>query len=202
MKRALIITAVAVAGLAVAAPVVAQQFGPGEGRGPGMHRMHGGMMGGGPMNFGRMCENQDARLAGMLAYAEKRLKITDAQKPAWTKLATAAQDSQKPLEALCAKYKDQPLPTTLPDRLERMGDMMSARVTQFQQLRPLVVDLYNQLSPEQKKVADAFMQHRGRGFGPGGMGGGMGGMGGGPGGPGFGPGGQGGPGQGAGPRGG
>jgi len=195
MKRALILTAVAVAGLAVTAPVVAQQFGPGEGRGFGMHRMHGGPMGG-PMNFGRMCENQDARLAGMLAYAEKRLKITDAQKPAWTKLATTAQESQKPLEALCAKYKDQPLPTTLPERLERMDAMMSARVTQFQQLRPLVVDLYNQFSPEQKKVADEFMQHRGRGFGPGGMMGGPGGPG--QGGPGQG--GQGAPGQG--PRGG
>lgn len=186
MKRALIITAVAVAGLAVAAPVVADQMGPGWGR--GTHHAHGGMMGGpmgGPGGFARMCDNQDARLAGMLAYAEKRLKITDAQKPAWTKLATTAQDSQKPIEALCAKYKDQPAPATLPERLERMDAMMSARVTQFQQLRPLVVDLYNQFSPEQKKVADEFMQHRGRGMGPGGMGPG-----------GMGPGGMGGPGQG------
>ncbi|WP_448203566.1 Spy/CpxP family protein refolding chaperone [Azospirillum sp. sgz302134] len=174
MKRALMTTAALALGLGLAAPVFAQQQ-PGPGAGPGPN---GGPDGG--RMFSRMCEDQDAHLAGMLAFAEKKLKITDQQRPAWTRFADSARSAEKPMQDLCAKYKDQPAPTTLPQRMERMEAMMSARLSQLQQVRPALNDLYAQLSPDQQKTADSLLNRGGRGFGPHGghhgpMGGGMGG---------------------------
>ncbi len=157
MKRALMTTAALVIGLGLAVPVLAQQP-PGPGPGPGPGRDDG-------RQFSRMCEDQDARLAGMLAYAEKKLNITDQQRAAWTRLADAAKASQKPTQDLCAKYKDQPRPTALPQRLQRMEEMMSARLQQLQQVRPALDDLYAQLTPDQQKTADQLFNRAGRGFG-------------------------------------
>lgn len=160
MKRAFMTTAALVIGLGIAAPVFAQPQ-PGPGAGPGR---------GDPgRNFARMCEDQDARLAGMLAFAEKKLNITDQQRAAWTKFADTAKASQKSMDDLCAKYKDQPVPAALPQRLERMEAMMSARLQQIQQVRPALNDLYAQLSPEQQKTADQFLNRAARhmgGMGP------------------------------------
>ncbi|MDQ2102719.1 Spy/CpxP family protein refolding chaperone [Azospirillum isscasi] len=164
MKRAMMTTAALVLGLGLAVPVFAQQQ-PGPGAGPGGD--HG-------RHFSRMCEDQDARLAGMLAYAEKKLNITDQQRAAWTKFADTAKASQKHTQDLCTKYKDQPMPAAAPARLERMEAMMSARLAQLQEVRPALTDLYAQLTPDQQKQADRFLNRAGRGMG-GGMGDGMGG---------------------------
>jgi periplasmic protein CpxP/Spy len=158
MKRALLTSAVLIAGLGLALPVFAQPD-----RAPGM--------GGPEHHFGRMCEDQDAHLAGKLAFAEKKLRITDAQRPAWTKFADAARASLKPTQDLCAKFKDQPMPTALPQRLERMETMMQTHLQQLQTVRPALTDLYAQLTPDQQKTADSLLPHRG---GPGMGGHGMG----------------------------
>jgi len=71
--------AVLVVGLGLAARAYAQQHA-------------GGMMGahGDPAaHFAEMCDTMEARQAGMLAFAEVRLGLTDAQRPAWTKFAAA-----------------------------------------------------------------------------------------------------------------
>ncbi|MBK3736375.1 hypothetical protein GAY29_25415 [Azospirillum brasilense] len=162
MKRAMMTTAALVLGLGLAVPVFAQQQ-PGPGAGPGR-----GDDGG--RYFSRMCEDQDARLAGMLAFAEKKLNITEQQRAAWTKFADTAKASQKHTQDLCAKYKDQPMPAAAPARLERMEAMMSARLAQLQQVRPAATDLYAQLTPDQQKQADRFLSRAGHGMG-GGMGG-------------------------------
>lgn len=169
MKRALLTSAVLIAGLGLALPVFAQPD-----RGPGM--------GGPDRHFGRMCEDQDAHLAGKLAFAEKKLRITDQQRAAWTKFTDAARASLKPVQDLCAKVKDQPKdqPVALPQRLERMESMMQAHLQQVQSVRPALTDLYAQLTPDQQKTADHLLAPHG---GPG-MRGGHGGHGG----PGMGPG--------------
>lgn len=164
MKRALLTSALLVAGLGVAVPVFAQG-GPQPG-GPGM----GPGAGGPDRHFARMCEDQEARLAGKLAYAEKKLNITEQQRAAWTKFADAARSSLKPTQELCVKFKDQPRPATLPQRLERVEQMMQAHLQQIQTVRPALTDLYGQLTPDQQKQADRMLNQ-----GPGGMGGRMGG---------------------------
>ncbi len=183
MKRTLLAAAAVALGLAVAAPAAAQQVGPGMGHGMGHGMMgqgmgngpmmrdgvrmaHGGMMGGRMM--GRMCENRDARIAGMLAYAKEKLDITQAQEPAWSRFAEAARASQAPVDQACAALAGgtQGEAQTLPQRLERMQAMVSAHAAQFEQLLPAVKTLYDQLTPEQKAIADSMMQHGPRGFGP------------------------------------
>jgi len=160
MKRALMTTAALALGIGLAVPVFAQQQ-PGPGAGPGRGFDPG-------RQFSRMCEDQDARLAGMLAYAEKKLNITDQQRAAWTKFADAAKGAEKPMQDLCTKYKDQPMPTSLPQRTERMEAMMSARLAQLQQVRPALNDLYAQLTPDQQKTADRLLERGGQRFGGGG----------------------------------
>ncbi len=177
MKRALLTSAVLLAGLGAALPVFAQ---PDKG-GP----MGGGPMGGPDHHFARMCEDQDARLAGKLAFAEKKLNITEQQRAAWTKFADSARASLKPTQDLCVKFKDQPPPAALPQRLERAETMMQAHLQQLQTVRPALTELYAQLTPDQQKAANHLLNqgggHRmgphdggprdGRGPGPGGPGG-------------------------------
>lgn len=182
MKRALLTTLAVAGSLAVAVPVYAQQAGPGGGPGQGGPMMQGqGGPGGGPMmqgmhggpgggaNFDRMCENHEARLAGMLAFAEKRLKITDAQKPAWTKFADQARASEAPMQSACTSLKGKPQPANAIERLERMDTMMTARQTQMHQMLPAIKEMYGQLTPDQQKVADELLT-RGQGRGRGGHG--------------------------------
>lgn len=206
MKRTLLTTAILAAGIAVAIPVAAQQFGPGMGRGG----MHMAQWGGGGHGMGRMCEEGEARAAGMLAYAEKRLNITDAQRAAWTRLAEQVRTSAAEMQKTCLANRPQPQPgqgpqqTTLPERLGRMETMLTARLETMKRVKPALDDLYAQLTPEQKEIADEFVNRGMRGMqgmggmqgmrgGPGGPGmpgcPGMPGMQGGPGGPGGGPGG-------------
>ncbi|CBS85435.1 Spy/CpxP family protein refolding chaperone [Azospirillum lipoferum] len=165
MKRALLTSALLVAGLGVAVPVFAQG-GPAGGPQPGGP---GPGAGGPDRHFARMCEDQEARLAGKLAYAEKKLNITEQQRAAWTKFADAARSSLKPTQELCVKFKDAPRPAALPQRLERAEQMMQAHLQQLQTVRPALTDLYAQLTPDQQKQADRMLNQ-----GPGGMGGHMG----------------------------
>lgn len=161
MKRALLTTLAVVGSLAVAIPAFAQQGGPGMGPGGGP--------GAGPgtgYGFSRMCDNHEARLAGMLAFAEKKLKITDAQKAAWTKFADQARASGAPMQAACATLKDKPQPANAIERLERMDTMMTARQQQMHQMVPAIKEMYAQLTPEQQKTADEMLN---RGPGRGGM---------------------------------
>lgn len=159
MKRTLLTSAVLVAGLGLALPVFAQ----GDKAGP---------MGGPDRMFGHMCEDQDARLAGKLAYAEKKLNITEQQRAAWTKFADSARASLKPTQDLCAKMKDQPRPAALPQRLERAETMMQTHLQQLQTVRPALTELYAQLTPDQQKTADRLL-NQGGGSRMGGMMGGM-----------------------------
>jgi len=158
MKRALLTTLAIAGGLALAVPAFAQQGGPGGGP-----EGQDGRGSGGP-NFSRMCDNHEARLAGALAFAEKKLNITDAQKAAWTKFADQARASDKPVQTACAGLKDKPAPANAIERLERMNTMMTARQTQMSQMLPAIKEMYGQLTPEQQKVADEML-NRGPGRG-------------------------------------
>jgi hypothetical protein len=153
-----------VIGLGVAARAYAQQHPDGAmGRAFGHH-------GGPAAHFAEMCETMDARQAGMLAFAEVRLGITDAQKPAWTKFATTVKAASAPVKQLCTTTVGQPEPKTLVDHLHRMEAMETAHLEQLRQITPAVEELYAALNPKQKELADHLvegMMHRGPGPGMG-----------------------------------
>ena len=89
-----------------------------------------------------MCENHDAMVAGGLAFAETRLKITDAQRPAWDKFATAVKNSDGAMAKRCADPAKMKPPATLPERAQRMEEMMTARLEQIRQVRPALDEVY------------------------------------------------------------
>lgn len=141
---------------------------------PGAHKMMKG--------FGadRMCGgDHEARQAGMLAYAEKKLGITDAQRDAWNGVVAAVKSGGDAMAKACetAKPADPKAPQTLPQRLDSMQTFATLRAEQATKVVPAVKALYEKLTPEQKTIADGFFSH---GFG------GMGGHGPGMGGPGMG----------------
>jgi hypothetical protein len=158
MKRTVLATVALGALLTAAVPVFAQggPGGPdGDGRSPRMERM---------------CEDRDAHIAGALAFAETRLKITDAQRPAWNKLVTAVKNSSAAMDKICADPAKMKPPATLPERAQRMEEMLTMRLDQIHQVRPALDEVYATLTADQKKTADEmverFMRH-----GPGGHGG-------------------------------
>lgn len=123
----------------------------------------------------RRCGDMDARMAAHLAYAETKLKLTDAQKAGFKRLSDTVKDSSAPMRKQCEERFDQPQAQTqtLPERLARMQKIADARAESLRKLVPVMSDFYASLSLEQQKVADSLMP--GMGGGKGGMGGGMGG---------------------------
>jgi protein CpxP len=113
--------------------------------------------------FKHRCEIGEAHQAAILAYAEVRLQLTDAQKPAWAKFVEAAKAARAPQAKLCVDLADKPRPATLPERLARIEQVTSARLAQLQAFRPAVEELYQQLTPEQRNLADRLVRPGGGG---------------------------------------
>lgn len=144
----------------------------GKGMGMGMMMRH--MMG---MDMDDMSE----RIEGRLAFLKTELKITEAQTPAWDKLATALRTTAETHGAMMKSHMKEMhdgsfFKKPLPDRLTFMHTMMSARLEQVKSVHAAVTELYATLTDDQKKEADKIalpmmgMGMMGRGMG---MGGGM-----------------------------
>ena len=136
-----------------------QQMGE-DGKGPAdKHRQHAQRM-------QQMCDTADAHHVATLAFSEARLKLTEAQKPAWSKFVEAATAAhQATTKLMCADPKAQTAPATLPDRLAREEQMAQAKLAHVQTLRPALLDFYKTLTPEQQKIADTLPLGGGHGHG-------------------------------------
>ena len=119
---------------------------------------HDGGQGSG-QGFEHHCQMANAHQAAMLAYAEVRLGLTDAQKPAWAQFVTAVKAAHEPQAKLCADLAGKPRPTTLPEQVARAEQLTAARLAWLQAIRPALDALYPQLTPEQQKLANALVHH-------------------------------------------
>lgn len=185
MNRSIVAGAALVAGIAIAAPMLAWSATEGEPRmaqaapaQPGMPGMggmgdHGGAMGHrGWMRQGMMhrmmqlppqqrCEEHLARRAGRVAYVASKLNLTPEQRPLWDKLQSLMQAAADKQHELCTSLK----PTgdggqaTVLDRVNRREQFLSARLERLQQTRPALEQLYQALTPEQKAVIDHPFRH-------------------------------------------
>lgn len=187
MIRTVLISSVVILGLVGGAVAFADPA-PDAAPTPGMPGMMGpgpGMMGHGPgMGPGMeapgllpfvgphmICAAPEATLAGGIAFAEKRLGITDAQRAAWNKLAEALRAAEPALKSACDTMKAQreaDKPAAAPERLATMQKMMSLGLEQLNRIQPALADLYAQLTPEQKTLIDQVGHHPRPEFGPGG----------------------------------
>lgn len=134
-----------------------------------------------------LCKERDAHFAGKLAYVEAKLGLTETQKAGFKKLTDTIAAAREPMRKLCLDQAAQAEPTALPGRLERMQKSLEARTESMRKVVPAVTQFYGALTPEQQKIADDLMSHRGgygmmghghmgHGMMGGQMGGGMGGM--------------------------
>ena len=125
----------------------------GQGIRGGQAMMHGGqgMMGG--STDGRL-----DRIEGRLAFLRTELKITDAQMPQWNKLTEAVRASGKNMnERMQARMAEQEQAATLPERLERREQLMTARLEEVKQVKGALNELYSSLTEEQKNEANTLV---------------------------------------------
>jgi len=147
-----ILTAAAVAAFVVVGGISGlsaeeTQHGPAA-TGQNFHRVH----------MQRMCADLDAHLAAKLAFAESKLAITDAQRPAWKKLTETLKAAQEPIRKECAtRSASTDEPVDLPTRLKRMQGHVDARAASLRNVVPAVEQFYAALTPEQKKIADTTL---------------------------------------------
>ena len=107
-----------------------------------------------------MCENLDAHLAARLAFAEVKLGVTEAQKPAWKKLVESLKAAGEPVRKDCAANAAMSAePVDLPARLKRVEGRAEAHAAALKIAVPAIEQFYAALSPEQKKIADEVLSH-------------------------------------------
>jgi hypothetical protein len=104
------------------------------------------------------CEHRLARGAARIAYIGTMLKLTTEQRPSWDKLTAVLQTARDNQLQLCGSIGGggpQQAQSTAKDRLERAEKFLSARLDALHQARPLLDQLYQSLSPEQRARLDS-----------------------------------------------
>ncbi|CCB64108.1 MULTISPECIES: Spy/CpxP family protein refolding chaperone [unclassified Hyphomicrobium] len=124
----------------------------GQGMGPGMMGQSGmGMMGHGMMNdMGPMME-------GRLAYMKAELGITAEQTAAWDDYAKAVKARAAGMQETRTEMMKVMHSGSALDRLDARTKAMENMVQNLKAVRPSVEALYNALSDDQKKKADALL---------------------------------------------
>ena len=112
-----------------------------------MHRMHG-MMHRDPQQW---CLDRLAHRAAMRVYVGVKLNLTPEQQPLWDKVQGAAQAEEQQERQLCASLKPGAEPTML-ERMDRMQQLLQARLNGLQNAKPAVQALYQALTPEQQAI--------------------------------------------------
>ena len=164
----------------VATPVLAQQGGQGGGKmgngGPGQGKgtMQGGMMQGGMMGHRK---STCAKMSGMmgqgkmgkgmmhsrpmmearLAYIKADLEITDAQTDAWNAYADAFRKRHDAMASMRTDMMEAKNSGTAEERLDARITATEAKLEGLKALKAPTEGLYQVLSDEQKKKADALL---------------------------------------------
>jgi hypothetical protein len=170
--KSLVVAGIAAAGLAGGMVAVNAQApdGPPAARSDrqdpdrGPERWHGpraGMMGGPLGMFAMLCQpHGDARIAGVIAYGEKRLEITPDQMATWGKLSTALSAAGTRVAESCEKAKAEGRPENSTERLAFLETRMSEGLAIVQDVRPAYDAFYATLSEAQQKTLEDMLTHR------------------------------------------
>ena len=107
-------------------------------------------------------------IEGRIAFLRAELKITDAQAPAFERVAQAMRENVKDRARLHEQHHaDHDKPKSAVERLEMMQKMGELRVQHTQRFLAAFKPLYDSLSDEQKKTADELFGRFGHGRGHG-----------------------------------
>jgi Spy/CpxP family protein refolding chaperone len=123
--------------------------------------MHGMMHGTMRRDPQRWCLDRLAHRAARRAYIEVKLNLTAEQQPLWDKVQSVAQAEEQQERQLCASLKPGAEPTFL-ERMDRMQQLLQARLTGLQNAKPAVQALYQALTPEQQAILNSPRRFGGR----------------------------------------
>jgi hypothetical protein len=96
-------------------------------------------------------------IEGQIAFYKAELRITDAQTTQWNAFADALRAGAKRLQAAHTEMMPGDGPLAVPDQLAKRRQWLTAELDSLQAIEPATRALYDVLSPEQKKDADALM---------------------------------------------
>jgi hypothetical protein len=164
---ALIVAAIAAAGVSLGGPLALAQEGHQMGPGMGSDRMGtgseqgGGMMGGGMGGMMGMMGGGCPMMGGGSMYPEGRiaflkaeLAITDAQAKAWDAYAEALKKNMQGMRETRMAARSGKTPV---ERLDAHVTAMEGRLQTLKDIRPTLAALYDALSDDQKKKADQLL---------------------------------------------
>lgn len=109
----------------------------------------------GPAAFGMRAQH----IEGRIAFLKAELKITPAQEPAWRAVEKVMRDNaaeRGKLRQEVLANKDKPLNAV--ERLDRRSRFVETRAKEFSAFANAFKPLYDQLSDDQRKAADALFQ--------------------------------------------
>jgi hypothetical protein len=135
----------------------------GRGRWSMMHRLM--MRRGMNRDPQQWCLDRLAHRAARRAYISVKLNLTAEQQPLWDKVQSAAQTEDQQERQLCAALKPGAEPTAL-ERMDRMQQLLQARLNGLQAAKPAVQALYQALTPEQQAILNRPFRRGGMGRTP------------------------------------
>jgi hypothetical protein len=94
---------------------------------------------------------------GRIAFLRAELKITDAQAGVWEAFANALRDNARRLEEARKPVQGGSSAPTLEQRLATQEQWLSARLEGVRVIKTTFGDLYQALSPDQRKSADELL---------------------------------------------
>ena len=112
---------------------------------------------------GRSRASRTDRVEARIKQLHDQLKITAAQEPQWNGVAQAMRDDAQAMQSAIAKLRQNRAQATAVDELRGYQEVTETHVAGLQKLIPAFEALYNTMSPEQKKTADAAFRHQRRG---------------------------------------
>lgn len=99
-------------------------------------------------------------LDGLIAHLHDTFRITLAQEPQWKEVAKIMRENAETLTALAKARAEHASAATAPEDLKSYAEISEAHARGTQRLIPAFQALYDIMSPEQQKAADAeFHQH-------------------------------------------
>ena len=103
------------------------------------------------------------RVEARIKQLHDQLKITAAQEPQWNAVAQAMRDDAQAMQSAIEKLRQNRAQATAIDELRGYQEVTETHVAGLQKLIPAFQALYDTMSAEQKKNADAAFRHQRRG---------------------------------------
>jgi protein CpxP len=99
-------------------------------------------------------------IEGRIAFLKAELKITDAQAPAFARVADAMRENVKDMAKLHEQHRaDRDKPKSAVEQLEMRVKFGELHTQHEQRFLAAFKPLYDSLSPDQKKAADELLDH-------------------------------------------